>query len=89
MDIEDILARLEGEEGVEMYWEAENGVERDEMRSPSPDIEVGKEVEKGGISLWDLLRDEAGAEEWEGWIVDGKWCGLPLIRSSRSSNALV
>ena len=24
-------------------------------------------------SLFELIRDEAGAEEWEGWIVDGRW----------------
>lgn len=28
---------------------------------------------KPGLSLWDLLRDEDAAEQWEGWIADGKW----------------
>jgi hypothetical protein len=26
-----------------------------------------------GLSLWELLRDEDAAEQWEGWIADGKW----------------
>jgi hypothetical protein len=26
-----------------------------------------------GPSLWELLKDESGAEGWEGWVVDGKW----------------
>lgn len=28
---------------------------------------------KEGLSLWDLLRDEDAADQWEGWIADGKW----------------
>lgn len=24
-------------------------------------------------SLWDLLKDEQGLENWDGWVVDGKW----------------
>lgn len=28
---------------------------------------------KTGLSIWDLLRDEDAAEQWEGWIADGKW----------------
>ncbi|KAK6906918.1 hypothetical protein I203_100907 [Kwoniella mangroviensis CBS 8507] len=32
--------------------------------------EEGK-IEFSGI--WDLLKDEMGAEEWDGWVVDGKW----------------
>jgi hypothetical protein len=77
VDIEDVLDRL-GEGEGEVYWEAEdNGVdrerEREEMRSPSPEVGLEEKEGKGGISLWDLLRDEAGAEEWEGWIADGKW----------------
>lgn len=31
------------------------------------------ETEGEGLSLWDLLRDEVGVEDWDGWIVDGKW----------------
>lgn len=30
-------------------------------------------IEAETRSLWDLLRDDAGSEEWEGWAVDGKW----------------
>lgn len=45
-----------------------------EARSPSPEtgIDLG-EKDGAGSSLWDLLIDEAGAEGWEGWAVDGKW----------------
>ncbi|WWD16768.1 hypothetical protein CI109_101200 [Kwoniella shandongensis] len=25
------------------------------------------------LGIWDLLKDEMGAEDWDGWIVDGKW----------------
>ena len=24
-------------------------------------------------SLWDILRDDAGEEIWDGWVADGKW----------------
>lgn len=37
-------------------------------------VTIAAEVEStGGLSLWDLLRDEDAAEQWEGWIADGKW----------------
>jgi hypothetical protein len=26
-----------------------------------------------GLSLWDLLKDEGVEEEWDGWLVEGKW----------------
>jgi hypothetical protein len=26
-----------------------------------------------GLSMWDLLRDESEMEDWDGWIVEGKW----------------
>ncbi|BEI80187.1 hypothetical protein CcaverHIS002_0107160 [Cutaneotrichosporon cavernicola] len=31
------------------------------------------ERDRKGLSIWDLLRDEDAAEQWEGWIADGKW----------------
>lgn len=40
---------------------------------------VKEEEEEGGIelgrvsSLWEILKDEAGEEAWEGWVADGKW----------------
>jgi hypothetical protein len=53
----------------------ESAAERD-MRSPSPAIRIdGSDMgERGmeGVGLWELLQDEAGAEDWEGWVVDGK-----------------
>lgn len=41
-------------------------------------VDLGKADEQetdlpDGLSLWDLLRDEVGVEDWDGWIVDGKW----------------
>jgi hypothetical protein len=35
--------------------------------------EEAKNVDGEGLSMWDLLRDEVGVEDWDGWIVDGKW----------------
>lgn len=32
-----------------------------------------EEKEDEGMSMWDLLKDEVGVEDWDGWIVDGKW----------------
>jgi hypothetical protein len=32
-----------------------------------------EEINEEGLSMWDLLRDEVGVEDWDGWIVDGKW----------------
>jgi hypothetical protein len=29
---------------------------------------------KPGLSIWELLKDEAGADDWDGWVVEGKWC---------------
>ncbi len=42
--------------------------ERDGSEAPSADRD------RTGLSIWDLLRDEDAAEQWEGWIADGKWC---------------
>ncbi|WVQ83537.1 hypothetical protein IAT38_005678 [Cryptococcus sp. DSM 104549] len=25
------------------------------------------------LRMWDLLKDEMGSEDWDGWIADGKW----------------
>lgn len=33
----------------------------------------GKESFKEIFGIWELLKDEMGVEDWEGWIVDGKW----------------
>jgi hypothetical protein len=47
-----------------------------------------------GLSLWDLLRDEVGVEDWDGWIVDGKWerianfLAVPLAVEKASSGLL-
>jgi hypothetical protein len=32
-----------------------------------------KVEEDHGLSMWDLLKDEVGVEDFDGWIVDGKW----------------
>ncbi|EJT47039.1 hypothetical protein A1Q1_04282 [Trichosporon asahii var. asahii CBS 2479] len=49
--------------------------EVDEPASPVEDSTPPNRVKetKPGLSLWDLLRDEDAAEQWEGWIADGKW----------------
>lgn len=49
--------------------------EVDEPVSPVEDTTPPNRVKetKPGLSLWDLLRDEDAAEQWEGWIADGKW----------------
>ncbi|EKD03720.1 hypothetical protein A1Q2_01946 [Trichosporon asahii var. asahii CBS 8904] len=49
--------------------------EVDEPASPVEDTTPPNRVKetKPGLSLWDLLRDEDAAEQWEGWIADGKW----------------
>ncbi|KJE02403.1 hypothetical protein I311_03800 [Cryptococcus gattii NT-10] len=33
----------------------------------------GKESSGEISGIWELLKDEMGAEDWEGWIADGKW----------------
>lgn len=38
-----------------------------------PDRDEAEAREESGLSIWDLLRDEEAAEQWEGWIADGKW----------------
>jgi len=39
---------------------------------PEKKVEQGKDA-SDGLSMWDLLRDESGADDWDGWIVEGKW----------------
>lgn len=55
----------------------QDGIDRE--RSPSPVIQIstssggrrGRIIE--GLSLWELLKDEGEMEDWEDWVVDGKW----------------
>jgi hypothetical protein len=59
------------------------GVRRASLALPEPakddgrgkiDADAGGKGNEGeGLSMWDLLRDEGGMEDWDGWIVDGKW----------------
>ena len=45
-----------------------------DARSPSPGrFESLGRLGKEGLSLWELLKDERGTDDWEGWVVDGKW----------------
>jgi hypothetical protein len=44
----------------------------DDMRTAGVRKAVEKEEDEG-MSMWDLLKDEVGVEDWDGWIVDGKW----------------
>ncbi|OCF42545.1 hypothetical protein I317_03661 [Kwoniella heveanensis CBS 569] len=49
------------------------------LSSPEPEEPMSPGYKADGSSksevlgIWDLLKDEMGAEEWDGWIVDGKW----------------
>ncbi|KAK4685453.1 transmembrane anterior posterior transformation protein 1, partial [Tremellales sp. Uapishka_1] len=47
--------------------------ERARARTPEPEVEAEGDKAEEGMSIWELLRDEVGAEEWDGWIVEGKW----------------
>lgn len=89
LELEDKLARIGVDpEPDEEFWPARSrrgtidessrpelymspGQSERDLRSPSP--ESGPEATQTEPSLWDLLKDEAGAEGWEGWAVDGKW----------------
>jgi hypothetical protein len=51
----------------------EKDVQRESLPGFAGPPEETDDVKKGGASLWGLLKDEAGAEEWEGWVADGKW----------------
>lgn len=53
----------------------ETELEVEEPATPVEEIAPANRVKerKTGLSLWDLLRDEDAAEQWEGWIADGKW----------------
>ncbi len=48
-------------------------------QSPPSDVDHGRGVSKTDqnshkdVSFWDLLKDEVGAEDWDGYFVDGKW----------------
>ncbi|KAL1410169.1 hypothetical protein Q8F55_004174 [Vanrija albida] len=44
----------------------------DEVRIDDSPPNVPSE-DRAGLSIWDLLRDEDAAEQWEGWIANGKW----------------
>jgi hypothetical protein len=44
----------------------------DDMRTAGVRKAEEKEEDEG-MSMWDLLKDEVGVEDWDGWIVDGKW----------------
>ncbi|GMK54546.1 hypothetical protein CspeluHIS016_0111320 [Cutaneotrichosporon spelunceum] len=43
-----------------------------EPETREPEVPSADRV-RAGLSIWDLLRDEDAAEQWEGWIADGKW----------------
>ncbi|WWC68948.1 uncharacterized protein I206_102884 [Kwoniella pini CBS 10737] len=52
--------------------------EPDDITSPSnATFDQFKGLNEDGkieiTGIWDLLKDEMGAEEWDGWLVDGKW----------------
>jgi len=45
----------------------------DDIRTARGVGKVEEKEEDEGMSMWDLLKDEVGVEDWDGWIVDGKW----------------
>jgi len=45
----------------------------DDIRTAGGVGKVEEKEEDEGMSMWDLLKDEVGVEDWDGWIVDGKW----------------
>ncbi|ODN80829.1 hypothetical protein L202_02972 [Cryptococcus amylolentus CBS 6039] len=48
-------------------------VDTDSTRRGS-DVKLGPIQSKTDVlGIWDLLKDEMGAEDWDGWVVDGKW----------------
>ena len=54
--------------------EAEQSILHGEPESPtSPTSPNTTEVPLDAPSLWALLKDEQGAEGWEGWLIEGKW----------------
>lgn len=62
-------AQMRRSNSVDSVADADRTLEpRDDPKRP-PD----RSGELSGASLWALLKDEQGAEGWEGWIVDGKW----------------
>lgn len=56
----------------------------------SPTGAEGKESSGEISGIWELLKDEMGAEDWEGWIADGKWsvhCYLALLLVSSTDHS--
>ena len=42
--------------------------------SESPKVNLEGQKRKDGLGIWHLLMDDLDAEDWDGWVVDGKWC---------------
>lgn len=69
--------------GMTYAQEEMDGIDRslrEETRSPSPpDGEAPRRGRDGSLgveatSIWEILmEDDEAAEDWEGWVVDGKW----------------
>ncbi|WVR04077.1 hypothetical protein IAU60_001076 [Kwoniella sp. DSM 27419] len=73
------LHRIDGLEHVRHISEeperatSPDGGEQELEERAGPGVKVSSSGRIEVIGIWDLLKDEMGAEEWEGWIVDGKW----------------
>ena len=78
------VALVDDEDGaVEEFWPAESwreivdgdaAHERQEISSNPPQAKDEGLQKKDGLGIWHLLMDDVGAEDWDGWIADGKWC---------------
>ena len=64
------MSKIDGEE-------YDQTLERGQSPSGDEKDPTSHEREESGgeqrASLWDILRDEAGEEIWDGWVADGKW----------------
>jgi hypothetical protein len=72
-ELESKLGQLvdDGVDVDEVFWPARS--RRGTMEQTERPVLEAREETVAEPSLWDLLKDEAGAEGWEGWAVDGKW----------------
>jgi hypothetical protein len=76
-EFEEALGRL-GKGGLRRSSVSASAVPRsfsvNDMTTGDKSSNMEEKVEEDhGLSMWDLLKDEVGVENFDGWIVDGKW----------------
>lgn len=71
--MKDTLTHIDIGDTNDVFWPARSrrGTVDESHRPTEAQMKVPQETPRS--SLWDLLTDEAGAEGWDGWAVDGKW----------------